>query len=51
MKSLSVAASMSALAGGVTADQLLVILGAIITIINIIMEVIKALKKEKEKDG
>jgi len=50
MKSLSVVASATALAGGLTTDQWLVILGFILTIVNAIIEILKKLKEKKDDE-
>lgn len=49
MKSLSALAIASSVGGAISLDGLLVILGAVVTIINIVIEVIKALQKQREK--
>ena len=52
MKKLGVPAIGMALYAGLTADQWIALLSAIITLLNVLVEILKALKeKEKEKSN
>jgi len=50
MRSLSVSAIAMAVYAGISADQIIALLSAIVTLCNVIIEVIKAYKEHKEKD-
>jgi len=50
MKKLGIAASGVSLAGGITGNDIIFILGLILTCVNAIIEYLKTRKKKEEKD-